>query len=244
MIVSADRSAGRPTTGWCRASFRMVKLPRYAHPCACRRLQACFRALGTAREQHADRNGSTSMVSSERVARSSERPSHHRVVPGQLQDGQTPPVRSPLRVQTPPSVLDSATPSHMGSLSVTASTSEVSRERIARSNERPCHHQVVSGQLQDGQTSPARSPLRVQTPRRDAAKSSRTPQTRARRNGLSCTMLIHSILSPIRRLHEHSMVPADVCDGQEQARSTLDGREADLTGYTGLVDACAGDTFV
>jgi hypothetical protein len=74
----------------------------------------------------------------------------------------------------------------------------------------------------------------VQTPRRDAAKSSRTPQTRARRNGLSCTMLIHSILSPIRRLHEHSMVPADVCDGQEQARSTLDGREADLTG---LVDS-------
>jgi hypothetical protein len=26
------------------------------------------------------------------------------------------------------------------------------------------------------------------------------------------------------------MVPADVCDGQEQGRSTLDGREVDLTG--------------
>ena len=25
------------------------------------------------------------------------------------------------------------------------------------------------------------------------------------------------------------MVPAEVCDGQEQARSTLDGREVDLT---------------
>ena len=25
------------------------------------------------------------------------------------------------------------------------------------------------------------------------------------------------------------MVPADVCDGQEQGRSTLDGREVDLT---------------
>ena len=30
------------------------------------------------------------------------------------------------------------------------------------------------------------------------------------------------------------MVPAEVCDGQEQARSTLYGREADLTG---LVDS-------
>ena len=49
-------------------------------------------------------------------------------------------------------------------------------------------------------------------------------------------MLIHSIRSPIRRLPEHRMVPADVCDGQEQGRSTLDGREVDLTG---LVDACA-----
>jgi hypothetical protein len=43
-------------------------------------------------------------------------------------------------------------------------------------------------------------------------------------------MLIHSIRSPIRRLPEHRMVPADVCDGQEQGRSTLDGREVDLTG--------------
>ena len=27
---------------------------------------------------------------------------------------------------------------------------------------------------------------------------------------------------------EHLMVPVEVCDGQEQARSTLDGREVDL----------------
>ena len=67
------------------------------------------------------------------------------------------------------------------------------------------------------------------------------PQTRARRNGLSCTMLIHSIRSQIRRLPEHRMVPADVCDGQEQGRSTLDGREVDLTG---LVDARARDACV
>jgi hypothetical protein len=117
----------------------------------------------------------------------------------------------------------------------------VSHERVGRSISRPAHHRVVSGQLQDGQTPPARSPLRVQTPRRDAAKSSRTPQTRARRNGLSCTMLIHSIRSPIRRLPEHRMVPADVCDGQEQGRSTLDGREVDPTG---LVDARARDACV
>ena len=39
----------------------------------------------------------------------------------------------------------------------------------------------------------------------------------------------YNIRSSINRVPEHRMVPAEVCDGQEQARSTLDGREVDLT---------------
>ena len=41
MSVSSDGLSGRPTTGWCRVSFRTVKLPRYAHLRACSRLEAC-----------------------------------------------------------------------------------------------------------------------------------------------------------------------------------------------------------
>ena len=48
-------------------------------------------------------------------------------------------------------------------------------------------------------------------------------------NGLTVTDVSYNLRSSTRRLPEHRMVPADVCDGQEQARSTLVGREVDLT---------------
>ena len=49
------------------------------------------------------------------------------------------------------------------------------------------------------------------------------------RNGLTVTDVRYNIRSSTNRVPEHRMVPAEVCDGQEQARSTLDGREVDLT---------------
>ena len=52
---------------------------------------------------------------------------------------------------------------------------------------------------------------------------------RRSRNGLNVTDVGYNIHSSTNRLPEHRMVPAEVCDGQEQARSTLDGREVDLT---------------
>ena len=54
MIVSADRSAGRPTTGWCRVSFRMVKLPRYGRASACRDLKARSLRRLTLRSRHGE----------------------------------------------------------------------------------------------------------------------------------------------------------------------------------------------
>ena len=60
-------------------------------------------------------------------------------------------------------------------------------------------------------------------------------------NGLTVTDVRYNFRSSTRRLPEHRMVPADVCDGQEQGRSTLDRREVDLTG---LVDARARDACV
>jgi hypothetical protein len=52
---------------------------------------------------------------------------------------------------------------------------------------------------------------------------------RRSRNGLTVTDVGYNIHSSTNRLPEHRMVPAEVCDGQEQVRSTLDGREVDLT---------------
>ena len=40
------------------------------------------------------------------------------------------------------------------------------------------------------------------------------------RNGLTVTAVRYNISSSTRRLPEHHMVPAEVCDGQEQARET------------------------
>ena len=49
--VSAGRSAGCPTTGWCQDSFRMVLLPRYGSARACRDLDA--RLFGTLQQRYA-----------------------------------------------------------------------------------------------------------------------------------------------------------------------------------------------
>jgi hypothetical protein len=48
-------------------------------------------------------------------------------------------------------------------------------------------------------------------------------------NGLDVTEAAYSIHSSIRRLYEHHMVPAEVCDGHEPPRSTSYGQEIDLT---------------
>ena len=56
--VSAGRSADCPTTGWCRDSFRVLKLPRYDSARACRDLDA--RLFGTLEQSYATpptRNG-------------------------------------------------------------------------------------------------------------------------------------------------------------------------------------------
>ena len=52
---------------------------------------------------------------------------------------------------------------------------------------------------------------------------------RRSRNGLNVTDVRYNIHSSTNRLSEHRMVPPEVCDGQEPARSTLEGREVDLT---------------
>ena len=49
------------------------------------------------------------------------------------------------------------------------------------------------------------------------------------RNGLTVTEVMYNIRSSTNRLPEHLMVPLEVWGGQERARSTLDGREVDLT---------------
>ena len=52
---------------------------------------------------------------------------------------------------------------------------------------------------------------------------------RRSRNGLTVTYHEYNIRSSTHRLPAHLMVQAEVCGGQERARSTLDGREVDLT---------------
>ena len=49
------------------------------------------------------------------------------------------------------------------------------------------------------------------------------------RNGLTVTEVRYNIRSSNNRLPEHLMVPPEVCGGQERVRSTMDGREVDLT---------------
>ena len=43
------------------------------------------------------------------------------------------------------------------------------------------------------------------------------------------TDAVYNTRSSIRWLTEHHMVPAEVCDGQDPARSTLCGRDIDTT---------------
>ena len=52
---------------------------------------------------------------------------------------------------------------------------------------------------------------------------------RRSRNSLTVMYVSYNIRSSTNGLPEHHMVPADVCDGQEQGRSTLYGREVDQT---------------
>jgi len=52
---------------------------------------------------------------------------------------------------------------------------------------------------------------------------------RRSRNGLTVTDVGYNIRSSTNGFPGHRVVPTEVCDGQEQARSTLSGREVDLT---------------
>ena len=49
------------------------------------------------------------------------------------------------------------------------------------------------------------------------------------RNGLYVTDAVYDTRSSIKRVPEHLMVPAEVCDGQDPARSTSCGRDVDAT---------------
>ena len=51
----------------------------------------------------------------------------------------------------------------------------------------------------------------------------------APRNGFDVTEAVYNVYSSIGRLSEHHMIPADVCDGQEPACSTFNGRRTDVT---------------
>ena len=56
------------------------------------------------------------------------------------------------------------------------------------------------------------------------------PRTlRSVRNGCGITKSVYNALSSFGRLTEYLVVPAGVCNGQEPARLTLDGRQTDQT---------------
>jgi hypothetical protein len=50
-----------------------------------------------------------------------------------------------------------------------------------------------------------------------------------RHNGFDVTDAVYNARSSIRRVPEHHMVPAEVCDGQDPAGSTSCGRKIDIT---------------
>ena len=62
---------------------------------------------------------------------------------------------------------------------------------------------------------------------RSSARSA--PPAAPPRNGLNVTDAVYNTRSSIRRVPEHPMVPAKVCDGQDPARSTSCGRHIDTT---------------
>ena len=100
------------------------------------------------------------------------------------------------------------------------------RYNIRSSTNRLPEHRMVPAEVCDGQEQ-ARSTL-------DGREVDLTTRRIAHardgsRNGLTVTDVRYNIRSSTNGLPEHHMIPAEVCDGQEQARSTLDGREVDLT---------------
>jgi hypothetical protein len=62
---------------------------------------------------------------------------------------------------------------------------------------------------------------------RSSARSA--PPAAPPRNGLNVTDAVYNTRSSIRRVPEHPMVPAKVCDGQDPARSTSCRRDIDTT---------------
>ena len=61
------------------------------------------------------------------------------------------------------------------------------------------------------------------------AGAARTPPDDATRNGFDVTDAVLNVRSSIRRLSEHHVIPAEVCDGEDPVRSTLHGRHTDIT---------------
>ena len=55
----------------------------------------------------------------------------------------------------------------------------------------------------------------------------------APRNGFDVTDAVFNVRSSIRRLFEHHMIPAEVCDGQDPVRSTLYGRDIEINNAPG-----------
>ena len=51
----------------------------------------------------------------------------------------------------------------------------------------------------------------------------------AQHNGFDVTDAVFNVRSSIRRVFEHHMIPAEVCDGQDPIHSTLYGRDIDIT---------------
>ena len=74
-------------------------------------------------------------------------------------------------------------------------------------------------------TRPARRHADVMSMKR----SCRPGVRHAPRNGLYVTDAVHNTRSSIKRVPEHPMIPAEVCDGQDPARSTSCGRDVDET---------------
>ena len=79
-----------------------------------------------------------------------------------------------------------------------------------------------------------RRPLRCQ-PTRPSGAGARGARKRndAPRNGFDVTDAVFNVSSSIRRLFEHHMIPAEVCDGQDPVRSTLYGRDIEINNAPG-----------
>ena len=61
-------------------------------------------------------------------------------------------------------------------------------------------------------------------------RSRRPPGARhTPRNGFDITDAVFNVRSSIRRVSEHHMVPAEVCDGQDPVCSTSYGRDINIT---------------